>query len=561
MLKRVAAALLLATALVPVAPVVAQSPASAPAAAAPATAAPATPPKLIVAISVDQFSADLFSEYRQYYTGGLKRLTSEGAVFPRGYQSHAATETCPGHSTILTGSRPSRTGIIANTWFDLDTKREDKAVYCAEDETQPGTNSNEYVASPLHLRVPTLGGRMKIANPATRVVSVAGKDRAVIMMGGPTADQSWWLTPKGYVSYKGIATPPLVAKVNEQFAARLGQSNAGFELPAQCAAKDFAVDIGGGHSVGNGRFAREAGDFKAFRASPEQDALTLVLAAGAIESMGLGKQAQTDIISIGLSATDYVGHTYGTEGTESCIQIDRLDRELGAFFDRLDKDGLDYIVVLTADHGGHDLPERHQENAMPMEARVDAALTPKALTATIGAKTGLTGKKLIWGDGPAGDLYFDKGLTAAQRAKVEAETLKLLRAHPQVQTVFTKAEIAAAPAPSGPPESWSLLQEARASFDAERSGDLLLLLKPRVMSIPDGTKGYVATHGSPWDTDRRVPILFWRKGMRHFEQPLGVETVDILPTLAALIKLPVPKDQIDGRCLDLIAGEGDSCVQ
>src|SRR3546814_2316202 len=63
-----------------------------------------------------------------------------------------------------------------------------------------------------------------------------------------------------------------------------------------------------------------------------------------------------------------------------------------------------------------------------------------------------------------------------------------------------------------------------------------------------------------WDTDRRVPILFWRKGLVHFEQPLGVETADILPTLAALIGLPVPKDQIDGRCLDLIAGDGDSCA-
>ena len=538
MLKRVAAALLIATAI----PAMAQAPASPPA-SAPAKAAQ-QPPKLIVAISVDQFSADLFSEYRQYYSGGLKRLT-EGAVFPRGYQSHAATETCPGHSTILTGSRPSRTGIIANTWFDLDTKRDDKAVYCAEDETQPGTNSGDYVASPLHLKVPTLGGRMKAANPATRVVSIAGKDRAAIMMGGANTDQIWWLGgAQGYVSYKGIPTPPLVAKVNEALAAQLAQPSAGFELPPQCVAKDFPVSIGDGKTVGNGRFARAAGDFKAFRASPEQDAYTLVLAAAAIESMNLGKQAQTDIIDIGLSATDYVGHTYGTEGTESCIQVDRLDRELGAFFDRLDKDGIDYVVVLTADHGGHDLPERHRENAMPMEARVDAALTPKALSAAVGEKTGLIGRKLIWGDGPMGDLYFDKGLTAAQRAKVEAQTLALLRAHPQVQAVFTKAEIAAVPSPSGPPESWSLLQEARASYDPQRSGDLLLLLKPRITPIIDPTKGYVATHGSPWDTDRRVPILFWRKGMRHFEQPLGVETVDILPSLAALIALPVPKAKL-----------------
>lgn len=552
MFRKVAAALLLASCALPA---VAQPPAAAPQAAA------ATPPHLIVAISVDQFSADLFSEYRQYYTGGLKRLTEEGAVFPRGYQSHAATETCPGHSTILTGSHPSRTGIIANTWFDLKTGRADKAVYCAEDETQPGTDSGNYVASPVHLKVPTLGGRMKAANPATRVVSVAGKDRAAIMMGGPTADQVWWLNgPEGYVSYRGIAVPPLVAKVNQAVVARLAQPNPGFELPPQCAAKDFAVSIGAGKTVGTGRFARAAGDFKAFRASPEQDAMTLVLAAGAIDSMQLGRQAQTDIISIGLSATDYIGHTYGTEGTESCIQVDRLDRELGAFFDKLDRDGIDYEVVLTADHGGHDLPERHRENAMPMDQRVDEALTPKALTEAVGAKTGLAGRKLIWGDGPAGDLYFDVTLNAKQRAAVEAETLKILRAHPQVQAAFTKAEIAAAPSPSGPPESWSLLQEARASFDPQRSGDVLLLLKPRITPIVDPTKGYVATHGSPWDYDRRVPILFWRKGMRHFEQPLGVETVDILPTLAAQIGLSVPAGEIDGRCLDLTAGDGDSCA-
>ena len=122
------------------------------------------------------------------------------------------------------------------------------------------------------------------------------------------------------------------------------------------------------------------------------------------------------------------------------------------------------------------------------------------------------------------------------------------------------AGLAATPSPSGPPESWSLLQEARASFDPQRSGDLLLLLKPRITPISDPSHGSVATHGSQWDTDRRVPILFWRKGMRPFEQPLGVETADIMPTLAALIGLPVPRDEIDGRCLDLIAGAGDSCA-
>src|SRR5580765_2835137 len=87
-------------------------------ACAQAPTVPSTGPKLIVVISVDQFSAALFNEYRSHFTGGLGRLAG-GAVFANGYQAHAATETCPGHSTILTGDHPAHTGIIANNWYDF----------------------------------------------------------------------------------------------------------------------------------------------------------------------------------------------------------------------------------------------------------------------------------------------------------------------------------------------------------------------------------------------------------------------------------------------------------
>src|SRR5262245_54341962 len=113
-------------------------------------------PRMIVAISVDQFSADLFAEYRPLFKSGLHRLQS-GVVFPAGYQSHAATETCPGHSTILTGSRPARTGIIANEWYDQSLTRTDKKVYCSEDPAQPGSSSSSYVVSAQFLKAQTLG--------------------------------------------------------------------------------------------------------------------------------------------------------------------------------------------------------------------------------------------------------------------------------------------------------------------------------------------------------------------------------------------------------------------
>ena len=548
-MKRLASLAALAVTLVS-APVRAQeAPAPAPSAA--------TSPKLIVAISVDQFSADLFAEYRDHATGGFARLL-KGAVFPHAFQGHAATETCPGHSTILTGFRPEHTGIIANDWIDQHVTREDKKVYCAEDETVPGSTSENYTVSARHLRVPTLGERMKAANPETRVVSVAGKDRAAVMMGGHKVDELWWWDGKAaFVSYAGRATPPVVARANAATAALIAKAQPALDTPSWCAPHDRPVDLGGGKMVGAGHFERAAGDATGFRVSPAYDAAILALAAGLIQDMKLGQGKATDIISIGASATDYVGHAFGTEGAEMCIQLSQLDTSLGRFFAVLDRTGVDYEVVLTADHGGNDVPEREVTNGIPDAARVDVALAAAEVGKAIAAQLGINGPTLRAAMIPSGDVWLDAGLTGAQRPLVLKAAVAAYAAHPQVAAVFTAAQLRAAPAPSGPPEDWSLIQRARASFDPARSGDLVVLLKPRITAIPDTQRTYVATHGSPWDYDRRVPILFWRKGMAGFEHPGSVETVDIAPTLAAQIGLTVPK--LDGKCLDLGAGQGAPC--
>jgi predicted AlkP superfamily pyrophosphatase or phosphodiesterase len=528
------------------------------AAFAPASAADRPPPKLIVAISVDQFSADLFAQYRQHFTGGLRRL-EEGVVFPSGYQSHNMTETCPGHSTILTGARPARTGIVANEWFDQSLARADKQVYCSEDPTVPGSSSRDYTVSTHFLKVPPLGDRMKAVNPRSRSVVVAGKDRAAIMMGGYGPDQRWYWTGKSY-TFGGKAAPAAAgAAVNAEVAAALARASPPMPLPEVCETKSRPVPVGGGGKpVGAGRFARAAGDERGFRISPEFDSATLSLAAALRREMRLGEGPAPDLLAVGLSATDYVGHTYGTEGAEMCLQVLALDRLLGDFFRGLDGTGVDYVVMLTADHGGNDAPERAAEHGIPGAARADPALSPGAMGKALAARLHLQGPVLL-GTGAIGDFYIDKAIAGPIRQRVLREAVAAYRAHPQVAAVYTQAELVAAPQPSGPPETWSLIQRAKASFDPARSGDFIVQLKPRVTSLFDTSHGSVATHGSPWDYDRRVPILFWRKGMTPFEQPLSVETVDIMPTLAALIGLKVPANEIDGHCLDLDAGPASTC--
>ncbi|WP_184648580.1 alkaline phosphatase family protein [Sphingopyxis sp. JAI128] len=519
----------------------------------------ATPaPKLVVMIAVDQFSADLFAEYRSHFTGGLARLAS-GVVFPSGYQAHGATETCPGHSTILTGNHPAHTGIVANNYFDLSIARADKRVYCAEDESVAGTTSKSgaYAPSVTHLLVPTLGDLMKARDPKTQVVSVSGKDRAAIMMGGRQADELLWLVPTGLTSYRGTTLSPTAQQASAAVAAAINQPRPGLTLPTDCAARDIAIPVGDkGATVGTGRMARDAGDFRRFMASPEADGAVLATAAALRQARRMGEGSSTDLLIVGLSATDYVGHSTGTEGSEMCLQMAGLDRELGDFFARLDATGIDYAVALTADHGGHDLPERNRQNAWPDAQRVDKALDPEAMGKAVAEKLGLP-QLVIYGHG--GDYYLAKTLTSAQRQAVLAELLPRLRVHPQVEAVATREELDAHPISKRAPDMWTLMDKLRASYNPQRSGDFIIALKPRVTPIPEAGVGYVATHGSVWDYDRRVPILFWRKGLAGFEQPNAVMTVDIMPTLASLIGLPVDASKIDGRCLDLLPGAESSC--
>ena len=130
----------------------------------------------------------------------------------------------------------------------------------------------------------------------------------------------------------------------------------------------------------------------------------------------------------------------------------------------------------------------------------------------------------------------------------------MFRASPQVEAVYTKAQLAKVPVPAGRPDAWTLEQRARASFDAERSGDLVVFFKKGVSLISKPEPGDVATHGSPWDYDRRVPILFWRPGMTPSDRPDPIDTSNIMPTLAAMIGVSLDPSAIDGRCLQGISG-------
>jgi predicted AlkP superfamily pyrophosphatase or phosphodiesterase len=313
-------------------------------------------------------------------------------------------------------------------------------------------------------------------------------------------------------------------------------------------------------SIGNPLAALTPGAAKGMRVRPELDRATVDLANALTDELKLGRGKTTDLLAISLSVTDYVGHTYGTEGPEMCTQMLALDETLDVLLKHLDAIGVSYVVALTADHGGHDAAERNQARGIADDLRFTAENGVKALNAALGYS-----EKPVFrvddfeSDSIAGDLYLDPSIKGEERTALIARAKQWLSERPVFAAAFTRDELLATPPSQLPPDAWTLAERAAASVDTKRSGDIVALLKPRISPISNPGGGSVATHGSAWDYDRRVPILFWRPGMTAYEQPNSIETVDIMPTLAALIGLPVPASEIDGKCRDLDAGPGSTC--
>ena len=528
-----------------------------------AEAAPPSPPKLIVAIAVDQFAASLFDRYRPSFTGGLARLG--GGIAFTGYQSHAATETCPGHSTILTGRHPAATGIVANTWFD---SRTGSSTYCV---AVRGTADPE-ARGPQNLKVDTFGDWLKRAEPGARVVSVSGKDRAAIMLGGHHADAVyWWVDGVGFATsrYAAPVTPAVTAlaeSFNRALFARWGAAPPALwptDLPASCRAMERPETFGSlrlsGHLPPDAARDVESGpDFLArtdfqdqLRVSPLFDPMTVDFAGQLIDRDRLGQGPATDLLAISLSTTDYIGHRYGNGGPEMCVQMAALDRALGTLLAKLDGLHVPYLVVLTADHGGSDAAERAKAQGVDAQ-RLDPVAFVKALNDDLKARLALPFDPVV-ADDPQ-QLSINVGPDEALRARVRDAAVAWLKGRPEVAAVFTAAETAAAvPAPGKPPTELTVAERFHESYDPQRSGDIQVALRPlTTVGNPRAAGDVVAGHGSPWDYDRRVPILFWWPGAPAEPRPDPIETVDIAPTLAAVAQVPAPA--VDGRCLPVVAG-------
>ncbi len=502
MIPRVLAGALAALLLAPLLPLSAQNRAPRP----PLTTAAAPGPaiRLIVLVAVDQFRADYLERFAAEYTGGLQRLLARGAVFTNAYLEHYPTVTAVGHATMLTGATPSVSGIIGNDWFD---RASGTSIHSITDDTVTLLGGTGTGASPRRMLASTVGDELKMAAPpgngtaAPRVYGISLKDRSAILPAGHGADGAFWLQS---------AAGPFVSSTY-YFT----------DLPAWVTA------------------------FNARPVTPASDGLVdsttriLMLATEAIRAERLGQRGVTDVLSVGLSDNDTIGHASGPDSPQVHDVSVRTDRQLAEFFTQLDATvGLSHtLVVLTADHGVAPVPEVQQERRLP-GGRIDAKTLFPPIAAALEARFG-PGQWLLATAGSS--PYLNHALIAEK--KLDAEEVRRVAAGaalgtPHVTRVYTRDQLQ-----RGEVGTDLIDRRVLRSFNPQRSGDLEIIFEPFWMRAPSGT-----THGSPYNYDAHIPLVFMGPGVTPGRYHQHVALNDLAPTVAAMIGVAAPSGA-DGRVL------------
>jgi len=503
-------------------------------------------PKLVVGIVVDQMRNDYIYRYWQRYgKGGFKRLVNGGCYFRNAHYNYIPTYTGPGHSSIFTGTTPRAHGIIANDWHIQGSK---KTQYCVKDTlvTAVGAANKSGQMSPRFQLSSTIGDELKMSQPGSKVFGIALKDRSAILPAGHAANNAFWFDDDSgaFISSSWYASqlPAWVTNFNAQkkAAAYLGKGwNTLYPIETYTAS---VADNNPYENVPNKKeqpvFPYEYSKFIAsnsygiLKSTPFGNSITKDLAMACVEAEGLGLDEQTDLLTISFSTPDYVAHAYGPRSVEAEDIYLRLDQELEELLNYLDKKvGKDkYVVFLTADHGGADVPKHLIDTKIPAGYTSET----KIMRACRSFSQKEFGDSLLIEDVSNEQVFLDLPKLRQlnlNKTTTEEKLAAFLLSLSGIAEAWPSADLRNAA--NRPGDYTTLLQNG---YNHRLSGHVAFMYLPGWMDYaPKGT-----THGAGYNYDTHVPVIFYGGGIKKGTWLDYITITQIAPTVCELLKINQP---------------------
>lgn len=517
-------------------------------------------PKLVVGLVIDQMRWDyLYRYYDKFQEDGFKRMLKQGYSFNNVMIPYLPTVTAIGHTSIYTGSVPSIHGIAGNDWTDKETG---KNIYCTTDTAYKGigTTSEKIGAhSPNNLWSTTITDQLGIAtNFKSKVVGISLKDRASILPAGHNPTGAFWFdeTTGNFItsSYYMQDLPKWVKDFNAKNIAKDLVSN-GWNtlLPIQQYTESTRDDVPWESLLGSATkpifpYSNLAADYESkkgiLRTTPFGNTYTLKFAEASVDGYQLGADDITDFLAINIASTDYVGHAFGPNSIEVEDTYLRLDRDLATFFKMLDKKvgKNNYLVFLSADHGGAHSVGYLEENKMP------TGFFGEGLKASLNAELEAQFKipNLVL-DVDNYQVYTNEKLVAEKNLdldNVKKSIISIIKKDPKILYVVDMTKIGEAPIPE------PIKTRTINGYNWKRSGDIQMVTK-------DGYLAYYAKKGtthSVWNSyDAHIPLIFMGWKVKNGESNKPYYMTDIAPTLAQFLKIENPSGNIGQPIVEVLA--------
>lgn len=502
-------------------------------------------PKIVVGVVVDQMCYDYLYRFQHHFsTDGFNRFLNRGVNCRNTNYNYVPTYTGPGHASIYTGTTPYNHGIVANEWYD---RTKAKGVNCVFDPSVQavGNSSSAYgQVSPHHLETMTVTDQLKFTYPASKVYSISIKDRSAVLPGGHLSDGSYWFD---YSSGKFITStfytnelPPWVQAFNQ--ANNADTYLADWELLNEPSSYSRSIDNSPYEVTIKGAktptfpyaftsFAK--GNYSQFTITPFANTLLTDLALELIQQERLGKNEATDMLCVSYSTPDIAGHAFGPYSLEVEDIYVRLDLELAKLFNALDKQvgKNNYVIFLTADHAVVPVPQQLKDEKLP-GGYFDMSACLTSVNTKLQKKYGTS---LIQSEENQ-NIYLNNALIDSlkiSKSEVQQEVADILRSFPEVKVAVTGSDLERGIIQ----DPW--MQMILNGYSKERSGDVIFMLKPGYLAISSdkGSEHKGTSHGSAFNYDTHVPLLWYGNKMKHQEIFRPIEITDISATLVHLLNL------------------------
>ena len=516
--------------------------------------------RLVLQITVDGLRADLLARYADRFgDDGFLFLKRNGTVFANAHYQHANTETIVGHATLATGAQPSVHGMTGNVWFDAE---DGELAYNIEDADYPLIPTRDVETkgdqvdpaqqlartsgrSPRALLAETFADKLKAhSGDRARVFAVSGKDRSAVAMGGRAGKAFWMSTDNGDFISSTFYYDDYPAWVAGWNAKRKADEYAGTEwrllnnvdtyLLAHQDDRAYETDLRGYGRTFPHRFGAP-GDkllYTQLVASPRGDQMLSDFAKTLIRNEDLGKDSVPDYLSVSFSGVDAVNHFFGPSSLENEDMLLQLDQTLADLLADVDETvGLRHtLVVLSADHGMAELPEYKAEIGFDA-GRLTTDVVLAAAERIAEQRYGLVDLVKFY---YRPFVYLDDQVLASAKLNKAAVTAAIAEALTRERGIYLAV---ATDDVEKAPDS-KLLGQIRNNIHPVRSGDIYVVQDPYWFNFD---KGPVAgMHGSPWNYDTHVPVIFAGNRIRSQIIYRPVQPADLAPTLAALLGMSPP---------------------